>query len=85
MWYNVFDMKTQKVVVEFEVNEHSIGGLTELIRAINYCAQHGASRGLEYYCDGDGSSPNISKVTVDGVEFKCPDLPGSDNFRELLA
>jgi hypothetical protein len=73
-----------KITVEFEVDEYSNNGLCELLRAIKYCGSAGASRVLKYWCDGDGSSPQINKVTIDGKEVPCNQLPGSDNWKKLI-
>lgn len=80
----MINMETNKVVVEFEVSKYSNDGLMELLRAIKYCGSVGASRELNYWCDGDGNSPQITKVTIDGKEVACNALPGSDNFKKLI-
>lgn len=77
-------METNKIVVEFEVNKYSNDGLMELLRAMKWCGSVGASRELNYFCDGDGSSPQITKVTVDGKAVACNELPGSEKWRRLI-
>jgi hypothetical protein len=77
--------ETSKVVVELEVNEWSSDGLMALLRAMAYCYHAGASRNLEYYCDGDGNSPRVVSVTVDGREVPVNQLPGSEpKWREMV-
>lgn len=78
-------MEETKVVVEFEVDKYSSKGLMELLRAMAYCGHAGTSRTLHYFCDGDGSSPAIKKVTIDGNECPCNSLPGSDNWRDVIS
>jgi len=80
----VINVETNKIVVEFEVNKYSKDGLMELLRAMKWCGSVGASRALNYFCDGDGSSPQITKVTVDGKDVACNALPGSENWRKLV-
>lgn len=80
----MINMETKKVVVEFEVNKYSNDGLMEFLRAMKWCGSVGASRELHYWCDGDGSSPQITKVTIDGKDVACNALPGSDNWKRLI-
>lgn len=77
-------METNKIVVEFEVNKYSKDGLMELLRAMKWCGTAGASRELHYWCDGDGNSPNITKVTIGGKQVQCNELPGSENWKRLI-
>lgn len=80
----MINMETKKVFVEFEVNKYSNDGLMELLRAMAWCSNSGASRELHYWCDGDGHSPIISRITIDDKQVPCNSLPGSENWKKLI-
>ena len=73
-----------KITVEFDCTEYAVKNLTELLRAMAMCHANGMSRTLSYYCDGDGNSPRIVGVAVNGVLTPLNELPKSDEFRRII-
>ena len=72
------------ITVTFECTQYAVKGLTELLRAMAMCHANGMSRDLIYDCDGDGQSPRITDIVLDGSLINLTDLPESDDFRRII-
>lgn len=77
-------MNRTSVTVTFDCDQYSLPVLLRLIRALKHLQLAGKSRVVSFYCDGDGSSPNVQDIARDGKQVKITEQPESAGWEDYI-